>query len=353
VAGACSDSGQKVHNLRCATADLPAEVEVLAFFDSDARPTSDALTRLVDCAGRSKRRVATGYRWLIPRRPTMANFALASVNASVASLMKRSGLNLIWGGCWAITRELFDETAVADAWRGTLSDDLVATRVLRIAGATIIFEPGCMCESWVDTSWKQAGTFLRRQFLIGRCYAGPWWWATLPLMLLQPVALLGGLALALAWLWNGTVLWYWPLFVSVILYASAALRAHWRQITWASRFPWNAAMLRSAARFDRWASMLSCLFATGAMLSSTVGRTIAWRGIHYHIGAAGRITLLGRELSERQGRKLLLAHNRRVGRDRAARHARLKTLERESNDTFAPLTSHKCSDEPIPPKRVA
>lgn len=304
VAGISSDSGQKVHNLRVATAELPSDIDALVFFDSDARPARDALARLVDCVCRGRKRVATGYRWLVPRRPSIANLTLVSINASVASLMKRQGLNLIWGGCWGITRQLFEQARIADAWQGTLSDDLVATRVLRIAGAEIVFQPGCMCQSSVDATWSQAVTFLRRQFVICRCYAPLWWWSTMPLMISQPLVLIGGLVVASLLMAAGSASWYLPLLVSAVLYGLGVLRAHWRQTTWSSRFPEERRALRTAAHFDRWATVWSCLFAVGAMLTSGVGRAITWRGVHYYIGGAGRVVLLGRAMNENQLQEL-------------------------------------------------
>ena len=305
VAGTCTDSGQKIHNLRCATTELPDNVRVLAFFDSDAKPAPDALARLVDRVCRGGLQVATGYRWFVPHRPSFANHTLASVNAAVASLLNHQGWNLVWGGSWAVTRELFEKTALADAWRGTLSDDLVASRVMRSAGVKIAFEPGCMAASPIDVNWREAVSFLRRQFVIGRCYAPCWWWATVPLMVLQPVVLLGGVLLAGYFAWQGTALCFTPLSVSAALYAMAALRARWRQATWSSRVIAAPESLQRAARFDRWAASWSCLFAAGVMLSSAVGRSISWRGIQYHIGPAGRITLLGRVPSAEQLRGMI------------------------------------------------
>jgi hypothetical protein len=320
VAGPCNDSGQKVHNLRCATADLPRETEVLAFFDSDARPAPDALARLVDCICRSEMQVATGYRWLVPRRPSFANLTLASINAAALCLFKRRGWNLIWGGGWAVTRELFERTALAAAWQGTLSDDLVASRVLRQAGATVVFEPGCVALSPIDVTWREAATFLRRQFVIGRCYAPWWWWATMPLMVIQPVVLIGGLSLAPISVWTGKQLWLWPLLVSLTLYALSALRSRWRQAVWCTHFTGAAKTLRSAARFDLWASPWSCLFAAGMMLASVAGRSITWRGLRYHIGPAGRITLLGRIPDKVERAAIRAAHFRRRHRNEAARN---------------------------------
>lgn len=294
VAGKCSDSGQKVHNLLRATSDLPPGIDVLVFFDSDARPPLDAIARLVDRVGRGKLQVATGYRWFVPKRPTLANLTLASVNAAVASLLNHQGWNLLWGGGWAITRDLFEKIALADAWRGTLSDDLVASRAARSAGVKLAFEPGCMSATAIDVNWRGAVSFLRRQFVISRCYAPSWWWPTVPLMILQSTVLFGGFGVAIYLAWQGQTLWFAPLMVSSALYGMAGLRARWRQAAWSNTVDASPVALHSAARFDCWAAPWTCLFAAGVMLVSTVGRSITWRGIRYHIGTAGRITLLGR-----------------------------------------------------------
>lgn len=310
VAGKCTDSGQKIHNLRHATAELPYDVELLVFFDSDARPAPDAVARFVDCCFRGRVQVATGYRWFVPRRSTLPNLVMANINGAVASLLSHRGYNLIWGGSWAITRQLFEKTALAEAWRGTLSDDLVASRVMRRAGVRIAFEPGCMAASPVDNTWSETIGFLRRQFLIGRCYAPLWWWAAIPLIALQPIVLFGGIAWAALLQKQANTLWLWPLVASGVLYVLAMLRSHWRQSVWCDRVAGAPHALKAAARFDRWAAPLSCLVAIGAMLMSAVGRSIVWRGIHYHIGAAGRITLLGRMPNELE-RQMLTADNAR------------------------------------------
>jgi hypothetical protein len=320
VAGTCADSGQKVHNLRSATENLPDDVEVLAFFDSDSNPAPDALARLVDRVYGGGLQVATGYRWLVPRRPSLPNLTLASVNAAVASLLNHQGWNLVWGGGWAVTRELFEKTTLADAWIGTLSDDLVASRVMRRAGATVAFEPGCMVASPIDVTWRNAAAFLRRQFLIGRCYAPLWWWSMVPLMVLQPLVLFGGLALALYLAWQEAPYWFCPLLLSGGLYALTVLRAHWRQATWNSRVTIPANTIRATARFDRWLSPWSCLFATSIMLVSSVGRSITWRGIRYHIGPAGRITLMGRALSVEQRRAMISINSARFGQKQRANY---------------------------------
>jgi hypothetical protein len=187
----------------------------------------------------------------------------------------------------------------------------VATRVLRLAGVRIVFEPGCMAASPIDVTWKEATRFLRRQFLIGRCYAPACWWATVPLMLLQPLILFGGIALAAILAHQGHAYWPWPLLISGSLYGLAVLRGRWRHAVWSSHVRSTPRITQVAARFDQWAAPLSCLFAAGTMLMAAVGRSIIWRGIHYHIGAAGRITLLGRVPNDEQRRQMRTAYARR------------------------------------------
>jgi hypothetical protein len=61
---------------------------------------------------------------------------------------------------------------------------------------------------------------------------------------------------------------------------------------------------------------LSCLFAASVMLSSAFGRSIVWKGICYHIGAAGRITVLGRALGAEERRSMIAARARYIKRNR-------------------------------------
>jgi hypothetical protein len=178
-----------------------------------------------------------------------------------------------------------------------------------------------MATSPIDATWKEAANFLRRQFLISRCYVPRWWWATAPLTVLQPLVLFGGVAWAGLLAGVGNASWFWPLLPSGTLYGLAVLRGHWRQTVWRSHVQGAPAVLRAAARFDCWAAPWTCLFAAGTLLTSAVGRSITWRGIHYHIGPAGRITLLGRMLDMQQRREMLAANARRLEHEKVARLA--------------------------------
>ena len=132
VAGTATDSGQKVHNLLAATVDLADDVRFLAFVDSDARPAADWLRQLVQRLDQPGVVAATAYRWLVPRKAGLGNHLVHALDAGVASLIGPGRHHLVWGGSWAVRRDTFESAQLRAAWRGTLSDDLVAAQVLSV-----------------------------------------------------------------------------------------------------------------------------------------------------------------------------------------------------------------------------
>ncbi|MEN6557522.1 MAG: glycosyltransferase, partial [Thermoguttaceae bacterium] len=141
VAGRAADCGQKVHNLLVATEHLSQRIQYLAFVDSDARPRPEWLRALVSRLDRPNLGAVTGYRWFTPDRSTVANALVYSMNCDVMSFLTRSSHHLIWGGSWAIRRDVFESIELRDAWQRTLSDDLVASRLMRSHGLEVRLEP--------------------------------------------------------------------------------------------------------------------------------------------------------------------------------------------------------------------
>ena len=291
--GSAVECGQKVHNLRVATEDLPSDVEVLAFVDSDARPHPQWLSRLVDRVRKPEIGAATGYRCFIPAKNSLANLLLASINANVTGLMGPHWHNRVWGGSWAIRREVFEKIQLREYWQGTLSDDLVASRLLHQTGMKVAFEPHCLLASPVETTLAQMLEFVRRQFVMGRFYARRLWLTVLLVSTLGVAAFWGGGVLAAWWLVTGEP-WAWvPLVVSGLLYGSWAFRGWLRQNAVLAYFPKEASDLRGSARFDLYAAPLIALVNWCGLVSSFVGRRIVWRGIRYRLSAGGQVRIEG------------------------------------------------------------
>lgn len=289
VAGSTSAMGQKVHNLRTATREMDDDAEVLAFVDSDARPGRHWLRRLVQRLNHSPESAAvTGYRWFVPLRPSWANHLLYSINASVASAMGPGVHHLVWGGSWAIRREVFDQLALADAWNGMLSDDLVAARVLHQAGWGVDFEPACMLASPLDLGARQAFEFLRRQYVVARFYSARWWTLALVGATVPMLAFWGGMAILLNGILNGV--WSMgPCFACAALYGLTVVRGLLRHELAELYVPEHQEKIAPAARFDLFAGPLIGLVNCLALVSSAVGSRLVWRGITYRMGRGGRV----------------------------------------------------------------
>ncbi len=323
VAGRASDCGQKVHNLRAATAQLPPTVEYLAFVDSDAGPRPEWLRVLVARLDESEKLGAvTGYRWFLPERSSLANWLIYSINCGIMALLGRSSHYLVWGGSWGIRRKTFRAIGLREAWAGTLSDDLVATRQLRRAGRPVRFEPGCVVGSPMDYSLLGALGFVRRQYLVGRCYTPDWWLLGLVATTLSALVWPIHLAALVAACVGGIFPIWLPVVAAGVLYAMSVARGGIRQSLVSTYFgarseerekssreppqpravadassrvrPATLHRLRGAVQFDMWAAPLVAAVGWLGVFGSLFGRHIAWRDIRYRMSAGGIIAELVR-----------------------------------------------------------
>jgi hypothetical protein len=289
VAGHAEGSGQKVHNLRVATAGLPAEVRYLAFADSDARLRRQWLRALVARLDRPEVGATTGYRWFVPARPSLANALLYSINSSIAVFLGSRSPTVVWGGSWAISRNTFEALGLYGAWEGTLSDDLVASRLLLRSGLRVIFEPACMVVSPLDTTLSDLAAFVRRQYLMARFYIPVWWSVILVLVALANLIFLGSVA-AVAWGLAAGTGWAWiPAAVTTVLYLLGGLGGLLRQNLALTYLPHLRKKLRRARRFEVWAGPLVARVHFVTLVGSMFGRRVTWRGITYRLGRRGQV----------------------------------------------------------------
>jgi ceramide glucosyltransferase len=292
VAGRARDCGQKVHNLRVATEDLTADVKYLAFADSDARPRPQWLRLLIARLDRADLGATTGYRWFVPARPTLVNALVYSINCGVMTLLGVHNQHWIWGGSWALRKDVFDELALRDAWDGTLSDDMVASRVMARAGRPTRFEPVAVVASPLDHSWKDLFAFIRRQYLMGRLYSPLWWAFGLCFCGVLALTWLCALGAVVAMLQTGDASWWIPLGLCFAVYLLGAFRGAVRQHLLGVLFPQQAKAMRTVRLFDIFAGPLACVVNWLGALASSFGRDISWRGTSYRVFRNGRIRIV-------------------------------------------------------------
>jgi ceramide glucosyltransferase len=302
VAGKATDCGQKVHNLRAATAQIPPGIHYLAFADSDAHPRRDWLRLAVARLYRPALGATTGYRWFIPGQPSLANHLLYSINSNLMSLLNSNSHYLLWGGSWAISRDTFDAIGLHAAWEGTLSDDLVASRQLRRVRRYVRFEPACVMASPIDHSFQSMFSFIRRQYLIGRYYAPRWWLFALVVATVRNLAWPATLAAIVCSLVQGAPPLWVPLSLAGAMYLAYVGRGWLMQGLAREYFPQHWESLRAARRFDLWCAPLAGMVHWLALVSSIFGRHITWRNIRYRLYRHGRVTLERRDAELRETR---------------------------------------------------
>jgi len=299
VAGVSESTGQKVHNLLVATENLPPHVEFLVFVDADVCPPRDWLSQLTERLLSAP--VSTGYRCFVPKRPTLANCVLSSINGAVVPIMFPSKHHLIWGGSWAITREVFQSSGLREAWKNTLSDDLIATRVMAQNRHRVDAEPMCMLPSPLDMDWRAMFSFIRRQLIIGRCYVPVHWYALLVGSSIMQ-GLFWGSLVAAAWGLVAGAAWTWQPAAAVgLLYALHIWRAHLRHDASRYYLPYRQDELAAVRRFDIWLGPVAGIIGWLGLVCSAVTRRIVWKGIAYEMAPGGRIKSIVRQADSKSG----------------------------------------------------
>jgi ceramide glucosyltransferase len=295
VAGAATDSGQKVHNLRVAVNEIDPKSEVLVFVDSDARPGKSWLMQLVAPLADETLGASSGYRWFLPERGGVASRLRGVWNASIASALGRdTGKNFCWGGSTAIRRTTFERLEISERWRGTVSDDFTITRVLREANQPVHFTPNCLVPSIGDCGFTELLEFTTRQIKITRVYASHLW---LPLLLgsaLFTIVFFGGLILLIVQILSGLTPIILPIILLILfILGSAKAFIRWRAVC-VPLFNYHSAMRR-----DLLAHLILWPFASLVYLYNAItagfSRRINWRGITYELKSPNEAVIISRD----------------------------------------------------------
>jgi glycosyltransferase involved in cell wall biosynthesis len=137
VGGLSQDEGQKIANLRAALAHVTSADEIVVFADADIRPLRDWLKRLIAPLVDGKADVVSGFAWLVVNDRSLSTCVMASMAATMVTMPRLPLLNAAWGGSTAMWRARCEALDLAQAWRGTLCDDLHLTVTAQRAGCVI------------------------------------------------------------------------------------------------------------------------------------------------------------------------------------------------------------------------
>jgi ceramide glucosyltransferase len=274
--------GEKVNNLRLGIAQLPEDVEVYVFVDSDGRPGKNWLHRMVAPLTDSRIGATTTMRWLLPNRGNLATALLAAWNAPIVTMLSEKGKNFCWGGGTAIRKNAFEQAGVVEAWRSSVSDDYSMTRALEQSGRPIVFLPECIVPSFVETDFTGLMEFTNRQILITRVYSEKMWGIAAGTHLLYCLSLTIGTFLTL-----GDLLATRPAFHLAALTFLPVLLAMIRGALRAAGVSEVLPAYKSQLASQAWIYVLLIVFIPFLYLAnfvaSLITRKIRWRGVTYEL----------------------------------------------------------------------
>jgi len=269
-------TGEKVQNLRAAVTAARRRTEVFAFADSDGRPGPGWLRALVAPLAEPGVGASTGFRWFVPVPPTFASLLRGVWDAVVAGRLGPGDNPFVWGGAMAIRREVFEQAAVAERWKNTISDDYSLAAAVHAAGLTIAYAPGATVPSEEPIGMRGLLAWTRRQMQITRVYSPRLWWAALA----AHIFYCGGMAASIVASVRGSRLAEWALLAQLSpgmlkgLNRATLARAALPQCdAWFRRHQWVHAI---------WVPPATWLWLV-ALAASAVSRTVEWRGNRYRV----------------------------------------------------------------------
>ena len=283
IAGAAQACSQKNHNLLHCYSHLPADIEIIAFADSDACLRSNWLAHIVYPLRKDKVGISSGYRWFVPQKNNSATLALSTINARIAQLLGAYRFNQAWGGSMAIRVEVFRQLGIEQLWAASICDDLSLSYAVRKAGKRIRFVPACLVASYEQTTWRNFLSFGRRQFLLTRITTPGTWWFGLLSSFYSVIGLYGGAIAAVYAYYTANAHWKLIAAVPVTFFVGHLFCSILRQHLIVKLLPADAAAMKVARWADIAAGWLLSPVLLAIIISSAFGRRVRWRGITYKL----------------------------------------------------------------------
>ena len=230
IANKTTESSQKVENLREAVLHVSDESLIFVFVDSDARPNKDWLRNLIAPLRDKNVGSATGYRWFISKKFSLATEMRSVWNASIASALGANiKNNFCWGGSLAMRRETFEKLEMREKWRGVLSDDFAVTRAMKEENLPIYFVPQALTASVENCTFGETLEFTTRQMKITRVYAQNLWIQAFIGAGLFNLVFIGGI-LIIAFSSTNTFS-FWFVIVALLIISVFSIGKSWLRLT--------------------------------------------------------------------------------------------------------------------------
>jgi cellulose synthase/poly-beta-1,6-N-acetylglucosamine synthase-like glycosyltransferase len=287
--GLSQNEGQKVHNQRAAFEHLDENDEVVVFADADISFKTDWLRRLTAPINQKTHPLATTYRWLVPKRPTLPNQVASVINGSITTQGGSELTNVLWGGSMAIAKSVFDKLDVPSLLEGSLNDDLRLSKEARKAGNRIAFVRSLVLPTMVDFNWRTFFEFAKRQYTQLKFFS--------PILYTGTNFVLGFYAIGLLSIIGALVYGYFYAWIPIAAaYVIDQFRALMRQQIYLSLFPEDGIRrkLFSAGWLEHMLTPFWMLLHWLLLISTWTQSKITWAGTQYRILSKSKTRILSR-----------------------------------------------------------
>lgn len=273
-AGLSDTCGQKVWNLRAALKTLRDDDRFIVMADADVILPEGWLSNLNWAVIDEGQEIVTGYRLILAQSLSLPAMFVGSINLSVATAPRITGLTAAWGGTMAMHRSTFMRLDLEKHWDRALSDDLQLTVAARERGILIHTNRSALLPTPWRGNFADLFEFGVRQFRILRLND--------PLMHFGMLAALGvpivGVFAAVQALLSAN-----PLGIGTVLLvgASSILRGRLRRDI-VRRALLNTPSVQDPARsYDGITRPLWWPIFFLLALIGSVGRKVTWAGVSY------------------------------------------------------------------------
>jgi cellulose synthase/poly-beta-1,6-N-acetylglucosamine synthase-like glycosyltransferase len=269
-------TGEKVRNLAAAVRVARHRTRIFAFADSDVCVPPRWLRALVAPLAGPGVGASTGYRWFAPEPAAFWSLVRSVWDAVVFGILGPGDNPFAWGGSMAILKETFYAAHVLEHWKNAVSDDFTLSAAVHASRLRIAFAPGALAPCFDTIAARPLFSWMRRQTTLTRVHDRRLWLAALAAHILYCAGMAASLAAAIA----GSRLAACALLAQL----APGMFKGWNRAAQA-----KAALPGQAAWFRRhaWAHVLLVPLVTWiwlvALVSSTFGNTIEWRGYRYKL----------------------------------------------------------------------
>jgi ceramide glucosyltransferase len=274
--GADPDTGEKIQNLLAAVRAVRKGSRILAFADSDGRPSPGWLRALAAPLAEEGVGASTGFRWFTPVPPGFWNLLRGVWDAVSAGMLGPGDNPFAWGGAMAIRKDLFFEARVPEYWKGAVSDDCALSAAIHATGLKIAYAPGALTPCFESCTARRFFSWARRQLTIIRVYRPDLWWQALG----AHIFYCGGMAASAIASARGSRLAEWALIAQL---SPGMLKGYNRAILAKAALPEQEAWFRRHSWVHALWTPLATWIWLGALGASAFGNSIRWRGNCYHL----------------------------------------------------------------------